>query len=218
MAKSKNGLVATGLTVISFILILIAFSTSNWLETDGKLKDPKFKKLGLWEVCFSNFEETHFWYDFTFRDCWWIYEEEYYIILDFIQPGFFVAVQFFFTLCFALHLLALLSAALYMECSRENDRYVSLLLFLGTVLETSALSGTIAVYIFGSDGDSRVWMPNWEHNNIGWSYAVGVVGVIGTWVAGCLYLIEARRHHIKKSKADVMHAAYQMEETPRQYL
>lgn len=65
-----------------------------------------------------------------------------------------------------------------------------------------AFSGTIAVYIFGLYGDGRDWMPNWEHNNIGWSYALAVIGVIGSYVSGTLYLVEARRHKIKREKAE----------------
>ncbi|CAB0039652.1 unnamed protein product, partial [Trichogramma brassicae] len=39
--------VATVCTAISFIFLLIAFTTPNWLETDGKLEKPKFEQLDL---------------------------------------------------------------------------------------------------------------------------------------------------------------------------
>lgn len=205
MAKSRTGLISTGIAVVSFLLILIAFSTPNWLESDNVLRHPKFQRIGLWEVCFVNFSEPHYWYDTTFDSCWWIFEEEFYIIFNFLLPGFFVTVQFFFTLCFTLHLIGICCVLLYMICSRENYRFVHLLVFLGALLNFSALSGTIAVYIFGLYGDGRDWMPNWEHNNIGWSYALAVIGVIGSYVSGTLYLIEARRHRIKREKAEKAH-------------
>ncbi|XP_014289088.1 uncharacterized protein kune [Halyomorpha halys] len=202
MAKSRSGLISTGIAVLSFLLIIIAFSTPYWLETDEKLSKPKFRRIGLWEVCFVEFKEPHFWYDTTYGSCWWIFEEEFYIIFDFLLPGWFVCVQFFFTLCFTLHLIALGCVSLYMICSRENYRFIHLLVFLGGTLNVAAFSGTIAVYIFGLYGDGRDWMPNWEHNNIGWSYALAVIGVIGSYISGTLYLIEARRHKIKRDKAE----------------
>ncbi|KAL1132640.1 hypothetical protein AAG570_010592 [Ranatra chinensis] len=212
MGKSKTGLIATGIEVVTFLLVIIAFSTPHWLESDYTQQNVKFEKLGLWTVCFHNFTEIHFWYDTPFNACWWIFEEEYYIISNFLLPGFFVAVQFFFTLCFTLHIIGLLSAAVYMGCSRENSRFVKFLLFFGSLLISAALSGTIAVYLFGLYGDGRDWMPDWDHNNIGWSYALAVIGVIGSYAAGILYLIESRRHHIKKSRERIINATYQMEE------
>lgn len=35
---------------------------------------------GLWEVCFKDFEDIHHWYDTRFTGCWWVFEEEFYII------------------------------------------------------------------------------------------------------------------------------------------
>ncbi|XP_073972440.1 claudin [Rhodnius prolixus] len=211
MGKSLTGFISTGIAGISFLLIFIAFATPNWLETDNKLHNPKFQRIGLWWVCFSNFQDPHYWYDTKFQNCWWIFEEEYYIIFDFLLPGFFVAVQFFFTVCFVFHLIAIPSTLLYLACSRENYRFVHLLIVLGSVLILAGICGTIAVYIFGAYGDGRDWMPNWEHNHIGWSYALAVIGVIGSYTAGILFLIEARRHKIKRKKAEKMHAAYHME-------
>uniref|UniRef100_A0A0A9Z8Z2 Uncharacterized protein n=1 Tax=Lygus hesperus TaxID=30085 RepID=A0A0A9Z8Z2_LYGHE len=212
MGKSRSGLTATGVSVLSFLFILIAFSTPNWLETDGSLHRPKFSKVGLWSVCFKEFKDPHFWYDVTFENCWWIFEEEFYIIFDVLLPPFFVTVQFFFTLCFTLHLIAGFATLLYLACSRENHRFVHLLAFLGGCLTLSAVSGTIAVWIFGLYGDGRDWMPNWEHNNIGWSYALAVIGVIGSYVSGLLFLIEGRRYRIKRNKEEKMRASYHMEQ------
>lgn len=58
----------------------------------------------------------------------------------------------------------------------------------------------MALIIFGIHGDSRVWMPHWEHNDIGWSYGVAVAGIIALYVSTILYLIEGRVHKIKCRK------------------
>jgi hypothetical protein len=38
--------VAIGFVAFAFFFIIIAFSTSAWLETDGDLPSPKFIKIG----------------------------------------------------------------------------------------------------------------------------------------------------------------------------
>ena len=52
MGKSRTGLIATGIEVVTFIFVIVAFSTPNWLETDKALPKPKFQNLG---ELYSNF-------------------------------------------------------------------------------------------------------------------------------------------------------------------
>jgi len=54
------------------------------------------------------------------------------------------------------------------------------------------LLGSIAVIVFGAMGDSRAWMPDWQNNYLSWSFAFAVIGVFGEYVAGILFLVEAR--------------------------
>lgn len=42
---------------------------------------------GLWQVCFHGFVDPRHWYDTKFYGCWWVFEEEYYIIHDILLPG-----------------------------------------------------------------------------------------------------------------------------------
>lgn len=70
------------------------------------------------------------------------------------------------------------------------------------------MCGTIALIIFGIHGDSRVWMPHWEHNDIGWSYGVAVAGTIALYVSAILYIIEGRVHKIKRKKMATQRANY----------
>lgn len=44
--KTKTGLAAIVFTIVSFLFIIISFSTPCWLETDGKIEDPKFIRIG----------------------------------------------------------------------------------------------------------------------------------------------------------------------------
>ncbi|XP_013195002.1 uncharacterized protein LOC106138408 [Amyelois transitella] len=196
--KSKNGIFALGFYIAASLFTIVSFVSPYWLVTDGKLKNPKFIRIGLWEVCFNGFEEVHHWYDTVFTGCWWIFEEEYYIIHDILLPGFFIVTQFFFTITMCCVLISMFLSYLYIIKDRDDDNYVTLLMTLGTVLIIGAFSGIISVVTFGARGDGRDWMPNWEHNDLSWAYALGVIGVIMLFPAGILFLVEARVHKYKR--------------------
>lgn len=51
--------------------------------------------IGLWVVCFKDFEDSHHWYDTKFGNCWWVFEEEYYIIYDILFKGMFLLIIYF---------------------------------------------------------------------------------------------------------------------------
>ena len=57
---------------------------------------------------------------------------------------------------------------------------------------TSGALGTIALIVFGALGDGRNYMPEWEHNFLSWSFALAFVGVIFQFIAGVLFIVEAR--------------------------
>lgn len=64
----------------------------------------------------------------------WVFEEEYYIIHDYLLPEFYIATQFFFTLCFTLLLVSTLMTIVFLGCPRYDDRYIVLLLSNGSTL------------------------------------------------------------------------------------
>lgn len=197
-AHNRNSRAAVIISVISFTLFLIAFVTPYWLVTDGQLKDPQFENLGLWEICLNNFHDIHRFYSNPFTGCGWVFDEEYYIIHGFLLPGFYIAVQLFATLCFVMCLVALPLTIIFLRTSRDDDRFVMLLLSIGICQSFASLFGFIAVVIFGAWGDSRDWMPHWQNNDMGWSFALAVVGSVFLLPAGVLYIIQARRERYRR--------------------
>lgn len=100
----------------------------------NEFADWSFIFTGLWQVCFNGFEEVHHWYDVSFKGCWWIFEEEYYIIHDILLPGFFIATQFFFTVSMCCVLISLVLSFSYIRKDHDDDNYVTLLVTFGTIL------------------------------------------------------------------------------------
>lgn len=170
-----------------------------------------FFVLGLWEVCFDDFEDFRHYYDTRFTGCWWVFEEEYYIIHNFLLPWFFIATQFFFTLCTTLLLVAAFLTWLYCFCSRDHDKYLLLLLTIGSDLLLAGFFGLIAVLCFGANGDRRDWMPYWEHNDLSWSFGLAAFGSLLLFPAGALFLVEARRAKYRQLKASRPPSYYDME-------
>lgn len=127
----------------------------------------------------------------------WVFEEEYYIIHDFLLPGFYIAVQLFATLCFVMILCSIPLTLAFLKTSRDDDRYVFLLLTIGFCQILGFVFGFIAVVVFGAKGDSRDWMPGWQNNDMGWSFALAVFGAVMLLPGGVLYMIEARRERYK---------------------
>ncbi|XP_003245455.1 uncharacterized protein LOC100573577 [Acyrthosiphon pisum] len=210
MAKSRNCLTAAGLSVFGALLILLAFTTKSWLVTDGKLKHPEFERLGLWVVCSKEFEDPRHWHDAKFHNCWWVFEEEYYIISDIIFEDFYIATQFFFTACVLFTVSGLFYTTLYIYLNRAYEYYVQIL-SAGILNIAAAVCSNIALIIFGIYGDSREWMPHWGHNDIGWSFGVAVIGTIALYVSGVLYVIEQRVYKVKRENMATQRANYNYE-------
>lgn len=61
----------------------------------------------------------------------WVFEEEYYIIHDFLLPGFYTAVQFFFTVSFTLLLISGVFISGIFIYTRDDDKYMTVLLSNG---------------------------------------------------------------------------------------
>lgn len=162
-------------------------------------------------MCFRNLEEFKHQYDTRFTGCWWVFEEEYYIIHDFLLPGFFIGTQFFLTLSMTLLLIAIFLTWLYCFCSRHHDKYVLLLFSIGANLILSGICGLLGVSIFGAYGDRRDWMPNWEHNNLGWSFALAATGSLMLLPAGALFLIEAKRFRYRNLQESQPPSQYNMD-------
>lgn len=74
--------------VVALVLSGIAFFSTNWLEVRGRYYGSKFKKLGLWRVCFNSFSAPD---DDQFKKfyvgCRWIFADEYRPIRKFLLSG-----------------------------------------------------------------------------------------------------------------------------------
>lgn len=120
-AKASRRLIsASVISVISFVLLLIAFASPYWLSSYKYTYSP-FVRLGLWDFCFNNYRHPPYQYDEKFNGCHYIYSSKYQNIRDWLQPGMFcvccftkfvlfaVRIWFCFCVCHYLLIVILLS-------------------------------------------------------------------------------------------------------------
>jgi len=196
--------VATILIIASSALVSVSFFTPYWLQSfpSPKLPSPKFTNLGLWHACFNGFHDKGHKYEVKFYGCRHVLLEEYDIIREELIKPFFVATQFFFTICFVGMLVAMAMVMMYLLCIDDYYR-VKVLRWIGFDLLVGAACGTIALIIFGAMGDGRNFMPDWEHNYLSWSFGLAFVGVVMMYVTAVLFLVEARIMQRKELARDL---------------
>ncbi|RWS12546.1 claudin domain containing protein-like protein [Dinothrombium tinctorium] len=186
-------------TYLSAIFTIIAFSTPYWLASDGKQAVKHFNNLGLWEACFTSFQDPNYLYDRVFSGCKWLFDEDYEFMRHILEPPFFVATQVLFTIGFVFLLLAVVAVLAIHLCFVVDNEVIAMKV-LSAITFLAALFTTIAVIVFGIKGDDREWMPDPEHNFLSWSFALAVIGSFLQWVASVLFGVESRVLHKKRLK------------------
>lgn len=188
--------------VLAFVLVAVAFSTPSWLVSDYRITGAKLDRLGLWSHCFRSLadprdvRQTRF-----FVGCRWIYDPfttGYDQIRGFLIPGFMVATQFFFTLCFvAVIICAILTLIYFLCCGPDQKQLVTLIHLNAWILLAGGLCGGVAVIVFASLANKNDWMPGHDNNFFGWSFVLACIGVVACLVASCLFLTDG---YIQKRK------------------
>jgi len=178
-------------SLLSFFCIVVSFFSPYWLVNTQPYGESPFLNLGLWTTCFHDYHDLRYLYDRVYNGCYWNLSEEMHVIDYQMKRPFFVAVQTLFTLVFVL---AWLSGALTLTllCSEEGDEQKGLLKLSSAVRFVSFALGGSAVLVFAVLGDSRDWMPHWEHNYIHWAFAIAAAGVVLELIAAVLLLVEYR--------------------------
>lgn len=82
-----------------------------WIQSYKETFSP-FKHMGLWEYCFENYRYPYYQFPHLFHGCHHIFSQEYYVIREWLIPGWLMVVQTFVTLALMLSFSAQTLAAL----------------------------------------------------------------------------------------------------------
>jgi len=209
-SRSLAGNVALGFFAVAFVLIAVAFGTPSWLVSDYRITGARLNRLGLWTHCFRSLADPQDQYQRRFFvGCRWIYDPfttGYDEIRGYLVPGFMVATQFFFTICFICMLVgAVLSLLYFLCCGPDMSKFILLIHVDALVSFIGGICGGIAVIVFGSLANRNGWMPGHSNNFFGWSYALACIGVVSALVASALLFADAsiqqkKKQHLKDSQ------------------
>lgn len=170
MANRISFFLAFGCQVVSFVLCGLSYGTGYWLVATGE--NRLFLRLGLWETCFDGYEHTSDLVGKAYYGCWWIFHKEYSYIRDWIMPPWFIAVQTLMT--FALVCEFLLLVLIPMSANQGRSNRIHSLSCCVAALQSACLGISVTVFAC-MVGEDRTWMPRFDLNEMGWSFAFAVV-------------------------------------------
>ncbi|CAH4030796.1 uncharacterized protein LOC123717613 [Pieris brassicae] len=194
--KASNAtLIGASITYVAGLFLLLSFAGPYWIESYSEMFSS-FKHMGLWEYCFDRFRFPSFQFDKLFHGCHYIFSEEYYVIREWLLPGWLMAVQAFVTLAFILSFTAqvLLACVIIRMPLRNVLRYEWI--YVSSAFIMIAVSSAfllLAVIIFGSNCYRRDWLMYPSFNVLSWSYAFAVIASIFFGLAAIMLFFESRK-------------------------
>lgn len=194
--KASNALVfGAMLTYIAGMLLLMSFASPYWIQSYQETFS-NFKHMGLWEYCFDQFRFPAYQFDKTFDGCHYIFSQEYYVIREWLLPGWLMTVQAFVTLALMLSFVIQVSLALVLI--RWPLRFV--LLYQWLVVAACTIAAMVAavllflsVAIFGGECWRRDWLLYPNYNYLSWSYGLAVISFFFHLFASGLLYLDARK-------------------------
>nr|CAD7442942.1 unnamed protein product [Timema bartmani] len=178
--KASNALVFGGMvTYIAGLMLIMSFSSPYWIQSYQETFSD-FKHMGLWEYCFDQFRYPYYQFDRLFDGCHYIFSQEYYVIREWLLPGWLMVVQAFVTLALMLSFTSQIIIAL--ELCKGGHIYLcaAVLLFL-------------AVSIFGGECWRRDWLMYPNFNYLSWSYGFAVLSFFFHAFAALFLYMETRK-------------------------
>lgn len=202
--KASNAtLIGASFTYIAGLFLLFSFAGPYWIESYPEMFSS-FKRMGLWEYCFDHFRYPAYQLDKLFHGCHYIFSHEFYVIREWLLPGWLMAVQFFVTLSLILSFISqvLLVCVIVRYPLRIVLRYEWM--FVSSSFIMVAMTSVylfLAVAIFGGNCYRRDWLLYPSFNVLSWSYAFCVIASILFGIAAFLLYLESVKLYELRAEA-----------------
>lgn len=92
-------LVGALLSYVAALFLMMSFCSPYWIESYEE-SFSSFQNMGLWQYCFKDFSFPNYQFPRLFTGCHHIFSHEYYVIREYLLPGWLIVVQTFVTLAF----------------------------------------------------------------------------------------------------------------------
>ncbi|XP_014205139.1 uncharacterized protein LOC106637031 [Copidosoma floridanum] len=207
--------VGGSITFVAGILLLMSLWSPYWMQSYEETFSS-FKNMGVWQYCFENFRYPYFQFDKLFNGCHSVYSEEYYVIREWLLPGWLLVVQAFVTTAFLLSLfgqtvLAMILTRFPLKFVLENEWLLS-----STVSICDGIAATLlflSVIIFGSQCRRRDWLMYPNFNHLSWSYWLAVISCCMHIVGAFLLYLDAKASYGRRRES--RNLIMQMQPNPR---
>ena len=171
--------------------VFFSFCSPHWLVSWHDTYSP-FKNMGLWEFCFSKFRFPNYQFDDLFDGCHYVFSRKYFVIWEWLLPGWLMAVQAFMTLALIFSCSGHIVSTMLLVRWPLNFvfRYQWQMLALCALfhaLETFCLFLSVAV--FGGQCWRRDWMLYPNFNYLSWSYVFAVIAMFITAVSSAAFYL-----------------------------
>ncbi|XP_055938837.1 uncharacterized protein LOC129968700 [Argiope bruennichi] len=177
--------------VIGCISLIVALSSPRWLESEPESKS-NFVRLGLWSVCFRDYQHPSLKFDGVFNGCYSLHGQKSKSIRNWLHPGWFVFVQCLTTSSTLLCTLCVgILVFMHFQTEIEIKIFISTFVFVFEAL--SALSAFLAVSVFGAMCFERSWIQYPKYNSLSLGYVFAVIGALSLGVGACLLLAQTFR-------------------------
>uniref|UniRef100_A0A182P775 Uncharacterized protein n=1 Tax=Anopheles epiroticus TaxID=199890 RepID=A0A182P775_9DIPT len=213
--KASNALVIGAvLSYVAAVFLLMSFCSPYWIVSYPE-SFSSFKNMGLWEYCFRDFTYPYYQFPKQFNGCHHIFSEEYYVIREYLLPGWLMVVQGFVTISFLFTFGSLIIMAC--EIIRWPLKFVlryewllSSISFAG--IASSSFFMFLAVAVFGGNAYRRDWLMYPKFNVLSWSYELAVVSFMILGLAALLLYKESRKSYEMRREAKNLVMQMQMHE------
>lgn len=162
---------------IGGFLLIIAFISPYWLESYDEAF-INFKHMGLWTYCFDHFRYPHYQFEKLFDGCNTVFSEEYYVIREWLLPGWLLFLELCMTLATLLSLgtLAIIAAVITRYPQRLVLKYeymLSAACFLAATTSTVLIFLTVILFPFNCW--RRDWLMYPIYNHLSWSFYIAII-------------------------------------------
>lgn len=175
---------------ISYLVLITSFASPYWLSSYS-FTDSAFKRLGLWDFCFTNYRHPAYQHDAIFTGCHWVYSSIYTNIRDWLQPSWFIFVQATVTMALCVETIALVAISIiFMHFLIQYQMIVLSLAFLCHAFTAMLLS--FAVVTFYLKAFDKSWIMYPEFNHVDWSFMFAVLSTLANGIVSYLYYQEVK--------------------------
>ncbi|XP_044729784.1 uncharacterized protein LOC123293133 [Chrysoperla carnea] len=202
--KAANAVVYGGILLyIAGMCLMISFCSPYWIQSFEETFSD-FKHMGLWQYCFHDFRYPYYQFNHLFDGCHYIFSQEYYVIREWLLPGWLIFVQAFVTMAFILSfaaqgLIALIITRYPLEFVLRYEWLLIGMSFIGSIVSAVFLS--LAVIIFGFSCYRRDWIMYPNFNYVSWSFYFAVISMFFHYFSAFALYNETKRSYERRRES-----------------